>query len=55
MKEMYKHDHQHQDMIGEKPGTGKTYAVLHSIRKALKVEYRVLCTTPTGLLSSTYN
>lgn len=41
--------------IRGKPGTCKTYAVLHSIRKALKAECRVLYTTPTGMLSSTYN
>lgn len=34
-----------------KPGTSKTYAVLHSMRKALKAEYIVVCTTPAVMLS----
>ena len=42
-------------LVRGKPGTGKTYAVLHSIRKVLKAEYTLLCTTPTGMLSRTYN
>ena len=49
------HDWRKFLLIHGKPGTGKTYAVLHSIRNALKSEYRVLCTKPTGMLSSTYN
>ena len=39
----------------QQTGHRQTYAVLHSIRKALKADYRVLYTTPTGMLSSTYN
>ena len=50
-----RHDWRKFLLIRGKPGTGKTYAVLHSIRDALASEYRVLCTTPTGMLSSTYN
>ena len=42
-------------LVRGKPGTGKTFAVLHSIRTALQAEYKVLCATPTGMLSSTYN
>ena len=42
-------------LVRGKPGTGKTFAVLHSIRTALQAEYKVLCETPTGMLSSTYN
>ena len=42
-------------LIRGKLGTDKRYAVLHSICKALKADYRVLCTTPTGMLSGTYN
>ena len=49
------HDWRKFILIRGKPGTGKTYAVLHSIRQALANEYRVLCTKPTGMLSSTYN
>ena len=49
------HDWRKFLLIRGKPGTGKTYAVLHSICNALKAEYRALCTTPTGMLSSTYN
>ena len=49
------HDWRKFILIRGKPGTGKTYAVLHNIRQALANEYRVLCTTPTGMLSSTYN
>ena len=49
------HDWRKFLLIRGKPGKGKTYAVLHSICDALKAEYRVLCTTPTGMLSSTHN
>ena len=49
------HDWRKFILIRGKPGTGKTYALLHSIHNALKADYRVLCTTPTGMLSSTYN
>ena len=49
------HDWRKFVLIRGKPGTGKTYALLHSIHTALKADYRVLCTTPTGMLSSTYN
>ena len=49
------HDWRKFILIHGKLGTGKTYAVLHSIRQALANEYRVLCTTLTGMLSSTYN
>ena len=42
-------------LIRGKPRTGKTFAVLHSIRTTLEAEYKVLCATPTGMLSSTYN
>ena len=49
------HDWRKFLLIPGKPGTAKTFAVLHSIPKALKADYKVLCTTPTGMLSSTYN
>ena len=34
---------------------GKTFALLRCIRKALEQNYRVVCATPTGMLSSVYN
>ena len=49
------HDWRKFLLIHAKPDTGKTYAVVHSIRKALEAYYRVLCATPTGTLSSTHN
>ena len=49
------HDWRKFLLIRGKPGTGKTYAVLHSIRHALASQHRVLCTTQKGMLSSTYN
>ncbi|XP_067026465.1 ATP-dependent DNA helicase PIF1-like [Acropora muricata] len=49
------HDWRKFLLVRGKPGTGKTFAVLRSIRTALEAEYKVLCATPTGMLSSTYN
>ena len=49
------HDWRKFLLVRGRPGTGKTLAVLHSIRTALQAEYKVLCATPTGMLSSTYN
>ena len=49
------HDWRKFLLVRGKPGTGKTFAVLHSIRTALEAHYKVLCATPTGMLSSTYN
>ena len=49
------HDWRKFLLVRGKPGTGKTFPLLHSIRTALEAEYKVLCATPTGMLSSTYN
>ena len=49
------HDWRKFLLVRGKPGTGKTFAVLHSIRTALEAHYKVLCATPTGMLSSTCN
>ena len=49
------HDWRKFLLVRGNPGTGKTFAVLHSIRTALQAEHKVLCATPTGMLSSTYN
>ena len=41
-------------LIKGKPGTGKSFALLHIIKRVLELEYRVLCVTPTGMLASNY-
>ena len=41
-------------MIKGKPGTGKSFALLHIIKRVLQSDYRVLCATPTGMLASNY-